>query len=66
MQLSTTGRVRELWTFPLADPLRLIPGTLDWIHAIAVDSAGDLYLGDVADDSPSHRLQKFVRLSVEG
>ncbi|MBN1344713.1 MAG: hypothetical protein JXQ73_18620 [Phycisphaerae bacterium] len=62
MKLDTTGRVLELWTFPLADPDNLKPGEIDWIHAIAVDAKGDLYLGDVADNSKTHRAQKFIRL----
>jgi hypothetical protein len=35
-------------------------------HAIAADSAGNLYIGDVADESPAHRLQQFTRLPAEG
>lgn len=31
----------------------------------AYSAAGDLYLGDVADDSPTHRIQKFIRLPAE-
>ncbi len=66
MRLNTDGRVLEVWTFPLlADPAKPVPGHIDWIHAIAVDSAGNLYLGDVADNSKSHRIQKFVRLPAE-
>ena len=64
-KLTTDGRITGLWTFPLADPDQMVPGTLDWVHAIAVDSVGDLYLGDVADDSPTHRIQKFIRLPAE-
>ncbi len=66
MKLDTDGRVLELWVFPLADPEHLRPGEIDWIHAIAVDSRGDLYLGDVADNSKTHRAQKFIRLPPEG
>ena len=33
------------------------PGELDWVHAIAVDSQGNLYLGDIQ----GRRAQKFVR-----
>jgi DNA-binding beta-propeller fold protein YncE len=65
MKLDTTGRVLELWTFPLAEEDKLIPGQIDWIHGIAADSMGNLYIGDVADNSPSHRAQKFLRLPAE-
>ena len=64
-KFNTEGRALELWTFPLAQPGKLIPGEIDWIHGIAADSAGNLYLGDVADNSLSHRAQKFLRLPAE-
>jgi sugar lactone lactonase YvrE len=66
MKFDTTGRVLELWVFPLAQPGKLIPGEIDWIHGLAVDSKGNLYVGDVADESGTHRAQKFVRLAPEG
>jgi hypothetical protein len=31
------------------------PGELNWVHGIAVDSKGNLYLGDIQ----GHRAQKF-------
>ncbi|MBN2310210.1 MAG: hypothetical protein JXR94_14645 [Candidatus Hydrogenedentes bacterium] len=65
MRLDTTGRVLELWTFPLAGEVKGIPGELDWVHGIAVDSKGDLYLSDVGADSPCQRAQKFIRLPAE-
>jgi DNA-binding beta-propeller fold protein YncE len=33
------------------------PGELDWVHAIAFDSKGNLYLGDIQ----GRRAQKFIR-----
>jgi DNA-binding beta-propeller fold protein YncE len=33
------------------------PGELDWVHGIAVDAQGNLYLGDIQ----GQRAQKFVR-----
>lgn len=65
LKFNTDGRALELWTFPMAQPGKTIPGEIDWIHAIAADSDGNLYLGDVADESPTHRLQKFTRLPPE-
>jgi hypothetical protein len=32
------------------------PGELDWLHGIALDSKGNVYLGDIL----GHRVQKFV------
>lgn len=65
MKFDTTGRVLEHWGFPLADPENLVPGTLDWVHGLGVDKDGNLYLGDVADNSPHHRVQKFTRLEPD-
>jgi hypothetical protein len=65
MRFDTEGNVKQVWGFPLAHEGELIPGHLDWVHGIAVDSHGDLYLGDVADNSRSHRVQKFQRLEPE-
>ncbi|HTI49799.1 MAG TPA: peptidyl-alpha-hydroxyglycine alpha-amidating lyase family protein [Planctomycetaceae bacterium] len=65
MKFDTDGRVQELWTFPLARPDEMLPGHLDWVHGLGVDSQGNLYLSDVADDSPAHRLQKFTRLPAD-
>ncbi|MCA9445108.1 MAG: hypothetical protein KC964_30245, partial [Candidatus Omnitrophica bacterium] len=65
LRLDTEGVVQQVWTFPLAKEGELIPGTLDWAHGLAVDSKGNLYIGDVADNSPTHRVQKFVRLAPE-
>jgi len=64
-KFDTDGRALELWVFPLAKPGELTPGEIDWVHGIAADSQGNLYLGDVADDSKSHRVQKFTRLAAE-
>jgi hypothetical protein len=66
IKFNTDGVPQELWVFPLAKEGELIPGHLDWVHGIAVDSKGDLYLGDVADNSKTHRVQKFRRLGREG
>jgi sugar lactone lactonase YvrE len=65
MVFDTTGRALQHWVFPLAKEGELIPGHLDWIHGMGVDSKGNVYLGDVADNSKSHRVQKFNRLPAE-
>ncbi len=48
------GRAKRLWTFPKGTG----PGELDWVHALAVDRRGNLYLGDIQGRRP----QRFVRL----
>ena len=48
------GRVQRIWSFPKGQ----MPGALDWVHAMAVDGHGDLYLGDIQ----GRRGQKFRRL----
>lgn len=65
IKFDTEGKAQELWVFPLAKEGEMIPGALDWVHGIAVDSHGDLYLGDVADESKAHLVQKFIRLAAE-
>jgi len=59
MKLNTDGRVLELWTFPTGQSGREQPGELNWLHAIAADSRGNLYLGDIQ----GCRVQRFTRLA---
>lgn len=65
IKFNTDGRVLELWTFPLPHTDEPQPGEIDWIHGIAADSKGNLYLGGVADEGKSHRAQKFIRQPSE-
>jgi hypothetical protein len=44
--------MKRLWSFPLGRK----PGEVDWLHAMAVDGRGNLYLGDIK----GHRAQKFL------
>ena len=55
MKFNTEGRV--LLRIPLAviQTMPGNPGEVDWVHAIAVDRQGDVYLGDVQ----GKRAQKF-------
>lgn len=57
MRLDTAGRVLQLWTFPKGEDGREQPGELNWLHCIALDAKGNLYLGDIK----GARLQRFVR-----
>ena len=43
-------------TLPKAEDGHEKPGELNWLHAIALDSKGNLYLGDII----GMRIQKFV------
>jgi len=58
MKFDTGGKLLELWTFPIGEDGRERPGKLNWLHDLAVDSGGNLYLGDVK----GNRAQKFIRL----
>ncbi|GIW89469.1 MAG: hypothetical protein KatS3mg108_3793 [Isosphaeraceae bacterium] len=55
-RFDTSGRAEELWSFPLGDR----PGMVDWVHGLAVDGEGHLYLGDIQ----GRRVQKFRRLEA--
>lgn len=58
MRFRTDGRAEALWTFPMGQGTDCAPGELDWVHAVAVDSRGDVYLGDIQ----GCRAQRFQRL----
>jgi DNA-binding beta-propeller fold protein YncE len=57
MKFNTAGRLLQLWTVPKGIDGLERPGELKWVHAIAVDSQGNLYAGDII----GKRAQKFVR-----
>ncbi len=65
IKFNAEGRALEQWVFPLAKEGEQVPGCLDWVHGIGVDSKGNVYFGDVADNSKTHRVQKFIRLEAE-
>jgi len=46
------GREIERWTFPIGRKA----GQLEWVHAMALDGQGNLYLGDIR----GRRAQRFV------
>jgi streptogramin lyase len=60
VKFDTDGRVRELWAFPLGAGTSAKPGELNWVHTLAVDAKGDLYLGDIR----GRRAQKFARVEA--
>ena len=65
IKFNPDGRALELWTFPLSKPGEQTAGYLDWAHGLGVDSKGNVSLGDVANESLTHRVQKFIRLPAE-
>ena len=59
LKFSPSGRVLEHWTFPLGLLGKERPGELNWVHAVAVDSQGQVYLGDIK----GQRVQRMLRLN---
>ncbi len=59
LKFSSSGRVLEHWTFPLGELGKEQPGELNWVHAVAVDSRGQVYLGDIK----GQRVQRMLRLN---
>ena len=68
MRFSTDGRVKQVWHIPLGDigedknnpdVSRIKPGEAVGVHCIAVDSKGNLYVGEIY----SERAQKFVPIT---
>jgi sugar lactone lactonase YvrE len=53
MVFAPDGRVKRLWSFPKGQK----PGELDWVHALAIDRHGNLYLGDIQ----GRKAQRFLR-----
>jgi sugar lactone lactonase YvrE len=58
MRFASSGRLLALWTIPKGVDGKEQPGEVNWAHAIAVDSHGNFYLGDIL----GKRIQKFVRV----
>jgi len=56
MKFSPDGKVKLHWTLPKGGDGEEKPGDVNWLHAIALDSKGNVYLGDII----GKRLQKFV------
>jgi streptogramin lyase len=61
LQLTTSGRVQAIHFFPMGVEGQEKPGELNWVHALALDNEGSLYLGDIK----GKRAQKFVHLESE-
>ena len=48
-KFNTDGKMLELHGFPKGVDGAEQPGDLNWVHGIAVDGQGDLYLGDITE-----------------
>jgi hypothetical protein len=57
MKFATSGKLLQLWTIPKGEDGRERPGEVNWLHAVAEDSQGNLYVGDIT----GKRAQKLVR-----
>jgi DNA-binding beta-propeller fold protein YncE len=57
MKFRPDGKLLQLWTVPKGIDGLERPGECNWVHAIAADSKGNLYVGDII----GRRAQKFVR-----
>jgi DNA-binding beta-propeller fold protein YncE len=62
MKFNGQGKLAQLWTVPKGMDGLERPGECNWVHAIATDSKGNLYVGDII----GKRAQKFVRVGPEG
>src|SRR5690606_26545618 len=58
MKFNPQGRVLQLWTVPKSIDGQERPGECNWVHCIAEDSQGNLYVGDIF----GKRAQKFVKV----
>lgn len=57
VKFSPEGKILQLVGIPKGLDGLERPGEVNWVHAIAVDSRGNIYLGDII----GRRAQKFVR-----
>jgi DNA-binding beta-propeller fold protein YncE len=55
-KFSPSGKLLQVWMPPKGQDGQEKPGELNWVHAVAADSKGNLYCGDIK----GKRVQKFV------
>jgi DNA-binding beta-propeller fold protein YncE len=56
MKFNTAGKLLQLWTVPKGQDGLEKPGEVNWVHALAEDSKGNLYAGDIK----GKKAQKFA------
>ncbi|MFO0956572.1 MAG: peptidyl-alpha-hydroxyglycine alpha-amidating lyase family protein [Isosphaeraceae bacterium] len=57
LKFDGVGRIRQIWGIPKGEEGHEQPGDCIWVHCLAIDSQGNLYLGDIR----GQRAQKFTR-----
>ncbi|MDD4868951.1 MAG: peptidyl-alpha-hydroxyglycine alpha-amidating lyase family protein [Kiritimatiellae bacterium] len=57
MRFNTDGKLLQLWAVPKAEDGQEKPGSLNWLHGIALDSKANIFCTDIT----GRRVQKFVR-----
>jgi hypothetical protein len=62
MKFNSDGKLLHLWTVPKGMDGLEQPGECNWVHAIAADSRGNLYVGDIK----GKRAQRFKVMPPEG
>jgi DNA-binding beta-propeller fold protein YncE len=56
MRFDTSGKLQQVFTLPKGLDGLERPGEVNWVHALAFDSKGNMYVGDII----GKRAQKFV------
>lgn len=56
MKFNTAGKLLQVWTLPKGEDGQEKPGELNWVHALAEDSKGNIYAGDIK----GKKVQKFI------
>ena len=57
IKFDTSGKVLESWSAPMVvKDKKPQPGQVNWLHAMALDSKGNIYLGDIK----GQRAQKYL------
>ncbi|WP_345320537.1 peptidyl-alpha-hydroxyglycine alpha-amidating lyase family protein [Novipirellula rosea] len=56
MKFNPHGKLLQLWTIPKGQDGKEQAGDVNWLHGMAIDSEGDIYVGDII----GKRAQKFV------